>query len=100
MLNNGKVYENGGNNMSGNQKNNEVSVCIATSNGLFTGVFEKTAKIIEVINIIISEKGLDASDEFNLVHNGQILEPVQRTLVSFGLEGTVKLDLVAVGSGV
>lgn len=84
--------------MSGNDQ--EITLNVATPNGLFTGIFRKTAKVIEVIKAIITAKGLDASDDFDLVHNGQALKPEERPLVSFGLTGTVRLDLVAVGSGV
>ena len=78
----------------------EVTVEVATPKGLFTGVFAKTAKIKDVIEAAVNSLGLDASDTLELVHNGEVLQPVERTLVSFGLSGTVQLDLVATGSGV
>ena len=78
----------------------EVTLEIATPKGLFTDTFAKTTKIQDVINAAIAALGLDGGDSLELVHNGQVLQPVQRPLVSFGLEGTVQLDLVATGSGV
>jgi hypothetical protein len=48
----------------------------------------------------VEDKDLNSGDELELVHNGQVLEPNSRTLVSFGLSGTVQLELVATGSGV
>ncbi|MDA2928378.1 hypothetical protein MYX84_00270 [Acidobacteria bacterium AH-259-O06] len=78
----------------------ELTLEIATPKGLFVGTFSKTTKVEEVISTVITEKGLDGADSLELIHNGNVLEPVQRPLVSFGLEGTVQLELVATGSGV
>lgn len=78
----------------------EVVLEIGTPKGLFTGTFAKTAKIEEVIAAAVAAMGLDGGDSLELVHNGEVLRPVQRPLVSFGLEGTVQLELVATGSGV
>ena len=78
----------------------EVTVEVGTPKGLFTAIFAKTAKIAEVIAAAVSSLGLDGSDSLELVHNGEVLQPVQRTLVSFGLAGTVQLELVATGDGV
>lgn len=78
----------------------EVTLEIATPAGVFTGTFPKTTKIADVIAAVVADQGLDASDSLELVHNGTVLQPVQRPLVSFGLEGTVQLELVATGSGV
>src|SRR5262249_51878407 len=73
---------------------------IATPNGVFTQTFPKTAKVEEVIAAAVAAQHLAAGDAFDLVHNGVVLQPKQRTLVSFGLAGTVELELVAIGSGV
>lgn len=78
----------------------EVTLEISTPKGLFTGIFPKTAKVEEVIAAAVEAKGLDSGEALELVHNGQVLQPVQRPLVSFGLSGTVQLELVATGSGV
>ena len=78
----------------------EVTIDVATPKGLFTGTFPKTAKIADVIAAAVDSLGLDRGDTLELVHDGQPLTPIQRTLVSFGLAGTVQLELVATGSGV
>lgn len=52
------------------------------------------------VSHFVTAMGLDGGDPLELVHNGEVLQPVERPLVSFGLSGTVKLDLVATGSGV
>jgi hypothetical protein len=73
---------------------------IATPNGVFNGAFEKTAKVEDVIAAAVAAQHLAEGDAFDLVHNGEVLQPKQRPLVSFGLSGTVMLELVATGSGV
>ena len=78
----------------------EIIVEVGTPKGLFTGTFPKTAKVEDVITAAAASLGLDRGDTLELVHEGQPLEPVQRTLVSFGLAGTVQLELVATGEGV
>jgi hypothetical protein len=78
----------------------EIQLEIATPNGLFIGAFPKTAKVSEVIEVVVREKHLQSGDAFELIYNGNSLQPVQRPLVSFGLDGVVKLELVATGSGV
>jgi len=78
----------------------EVTLEIATPKGMFTGSFVKTAKVKDVIEAVVASLGLNRGDALELVHNGDVLQPVERPLVSFGLSGTVKLDLVATGSGV
>ena len=78
----------------------EVTLEIATPKGLFNGSFPKTKKISEVISTVVSSLGLDGRDALELVNNGSVLQPTERPLVSFGLAGTVQLDLVATGSGV
>lgn len=78
----------------------QVTLEIATPKGIFIGTFDKTTKIEEVISTAIKEEGLDGGDTFDLVHNGEVLQPTERPLVSFGLKDTVQLELVATGSGV
>ena len=78
----------------------EITLDIATPKGQFTASFPKTTKIKDVIATVIQEKQLDGGDQFDLVRNGKVLQPIERPLVSFGLEGTVQLELVATGSGV
>lgn len=77
-----------------------VTLIIATPKGTFQGEFPKTAKVKEVIEAVIEEKGLVKGDAFELFYEDKPLQPDERTLVSFVLAGTVNLDLVATGSGV
>ena len=78
----------------------EVTVEVGTPKGLFTGTFAKTAKIKEVIAAAVASLELDGGESLELVHDGEVLEPVERALVSFGFTGTVALQLVATGSAV
>ncbi len=78
----------------------QVTLEVATPNGVFAGTFPKTTKVGEVIDAVVDDRQLADGDSFELVHDGEVLQPVQRTLVSFGLTGTVLLELVATGSGV
>jgi hypothetical protein len=77
-----------------------VTLEIATPKGVYSAEFDKTAKVQEVIAAVTTAQGLESGDLLELVHNGQVLQPIERPLVSFGLEGTVQLELVATGSGV
>jgi hypothetical protein len=77
-----------------------VTLEVATPNGVFTGTFPKTTKVEDVIQAVVADRQLVAGDAFELVHDGEVLQPIQRPLVSFGLIGTVQLELVATGSGV
>ena len=77
-----------------------ITLDIATPNGVFTGTFDKTTKVEDVIVAVVAAQHLAEGDAFDLVHNGEVLQPKQRPIVSFGLSGTVKLELVATGSGV
>jgi hypothetical protein len=78
----------------------DVTIEAATPNGVFTGDFPKTTKVKDVISAIVEAQELADGDSFELVHDGEVLQPVERPLVSFGLTGTVMLELVATGSGV
>lgn len=78
----------------------QVTLEVATPNGVFVGTFPKTTKVEDVIGAVVKDRQLAAGDAFELVYNGEVLQPVQRPLVSFGLTGIVKLELVATGSGV
>lgn len=78
----------------------DITLEIATPNGTFTATFPKTTKVTEVIAAAVADRQLAQGDAFDLVHNGEVLQPVERPLVSFGLSGTVTLELVATGSGV
>jgi hypothetical protein len=78
----------------------EITLEIATPNGVFTRAFAKTTEVEDVIASVVKAQHLAGGDTFDLVHNGEVLQPKQRPLVSFGLSGTVMLELVATGSGV
>jgi hypothetical protein len=78
----------------------EVVLDIATPKGLFKAAFPKTTTIAKVIEVVVAEKHLDAKDKFELVRGDTVLQPIDHTLMSFGLHGTVCLELVATGSGV
>jgi hypothetical protein len=84
----------------GPKGNDDITLEVATSNGVFRGIFDKNTKIEDVIAAIIKDRELAQGDAFELRHGDTVLQPVQRPLVSFGLAGTVKLTLVATGSGV
>ena len=78
----------------------EVILDIATPKGSFRGEFPETTTVATVIDIVVEEKNLDRKDSFELVYGDKVLQPVERTLGSFGLHGKVDLELVATGSGV
>lgn len=78
----------------------QVTLEVATPNGIFVGTFPKTTKVEDVIEAVVEDRDLAEGDSFELVHDGEVLQPVERPLVSFGLSGTAMLELVATGSGV
>lgn len=82
------------------KEKNDINLEVATPNGVFRGTFDKNTKVEDVIAAIIRDRQLAEGDAFELHYGETILQPVQRPLVSFGLSGTVKLSLVATGSGV
>ena len=81
-------------------KSHEVLLDIATPKGPFEGIFDEKTKISQVIEIVVEKKDLNKKDTIELVHNGQVLQPTDRTLQSFGIKYKAKLELVATGSGV
>ena len=80
-------------------KHDDITLEVATPNGVFTGSFPNTTKVGEVIDAVVEDQELADGDSFELVYNEVVLQPVERPLVSFGLTGTVMLELVATGSG-
>jgi len=78
----------------------DITLEIATPNGIYTTTVPKTTKVSEVIAAAVEDRQLADGDSFDLVHEGEVLQPVERPLVSFGLSGHVQLELVATGSGV
>lgn len=81
-------------------KENILNLEVATPNGVYRGTFPMTAKVEDVIQAVVRDRDLAEGDAFELFFGETQLQPVQRTLVSFGLEGEVTLSLVATGSGV
>lgn len=84
----------------GPKDKDDITVEVATPNGVFRGTFDKNTKVADVIAAIVADRQLADGDSFELFFGETQLEPVQRPLVSFGLKGSVKLTLVATGSGV
>lgn len=78
----------------------DIQLSIATPTGVYDWAGPKTTKVEEVIAQTIQAMGLDGGDKFELVHQGKVLSPVERPLVSFGIETGAKLELVATGTGV
>jgi len=78
----------------------DITLSVATPAGLFTHTFPKTAKVEDVIAAAVAAMNLATGDAFELAFNGTVLQPVQRTLVSFQLEDGSDVDLVATGSAV
>jgi hypothetical protein len=81
-------------------RDHEILLNIATPKGLFEGIFHETTKVSTVIEIVVEKKQLDRKDTFELVHGDKVLQPVDRTLETFGLKHKANLELVATGSGV
>jgi len=83
-----------------NLKHHEILLKIATPKGLFVGIFQDSTTVATVIETVVDKKDLDRKDTFELVHGETVLQPVDRTLESFGLKRNADLELVAQGSGV
>lgn len=81
-------------------KRDEVSLDVATPKGPFRHPYPGSTSVGAVIEDIITAKELDRKDSFELIYGETVLQPVNRTLASFGLHGHAKLELVATGSGV
>ena len=77
-----------------------IKLEIATPTGLFTGNFPLRKTVEEVILRVVRKMGLDRSEAFDLVFEESVLQPIDQTLSSFGLEDCAELELVATGSGV
>lgn len=78
----------------------EILLKIATPKGLFAGIFHDSTTVATVIETVVDKKDLSRKDTFELVHGETVLQPVDRTLESFGLKRKADLELVATGSGV
>ena len=78
---------------------NKITLKVTTSAGIYEGTFEETAKVYEVIAVIVKEKHLVEGDAFELALDGVVLASDQ-PLSSFHLDDGTVLDLIASGSGV
>ncbi|RWP30305.1 hypothetical protein [Mesorhizobium sp.] len=79
----------------------DVVLEIATPSGVFRGSFDKNDKVEKVIKEVVKDRDLAEGDAFELYLGDVHLDPINRPLVSFGLnKGKYKLTLVATGSGV
>jgi hypothetical protein len=83
-----------------NLKPHEILLKIATPKGLFAGIFHDSTTVATVIETVVDKKDLSRKDTFELVHGETVLQPVNRTLETFGLKRKADLELVAQGSGV
>ncbi len=83
------------------RREHELVLKIGTPNGAFRAVFPKAVTVADVIEAAIKEKKLDGKvDQFELHHGDKLLEPTDRTVISFGVESGDTLLLTATGSGV
>ena len=62
--------------------------------------FQFSERNVQVLHDVCSQMQLDPHGRFDLVHEGTVLQPTERPIVSFGLKDGAKLELVATGSGV
>lgn len=83
-----------------NLKSHEILLQIATPKGFFVGIFRDSTMVATVIETVVEKKDLSRKDTFELVRGETVLQPVNRTLESFGLKCKADLELVAQGSGV
>ena len=78
-----------------------LTLKIGTPKGAFTAEFKKTATVLDVIKAAIQEKGLGGEPgDFEVFHGDNPLVPVERPLVSFGLNDGDELLVTAQGEGV
>ena len=77
----------------------KLTLKVATPAGVYEGIFEETAKVDEVIAIIVKAMKLAEGDAFELAFEGTPLAP-DRPIGSFDLSDNAVLDLIASGSAV
>ena len=77
----------------------KITLKVATPAGVYEGTFEETAKVYEVIAIIVKEMNLAEGDAFELAFDGKPLASA-RPIGDFGLKDGAVLDLIASGSAV
>lgn len=83
-------------------KDQTISIVVKTTRGSGTFSFEKTAKVEEVIQTVREHFELTGDGTFTLIRSSdqEQLVPVERTLVSFGLEDGDELVLTGGGTNV
>ena len=77
----------------------KITLKVATPAGVYEGTFEETAKVSEVIAIIVKEMKLAEGDAFELAFDGKPLAS-DHPIGSFDLKDGAVLDLIASGSAV
>lgn len=77
----------------------DITLDIGTPAGRFVQEFPKTTKVSDVIAITIEAMSLDPNEQFDLVHEGTVLDR-NRPIVSYHFDDGTRLELVATGSGV
>ena len=76
-----------------------ITLDIGTPAGRFVQEFPKTTKVGDVITAAIEAMNLDPNEQFDLVHEGAVLDR-NRPVVSYHFGDGTRLELVATGSGV
>ena len=77
----------------------KITLKIATPAGIYEGTFDVTAKIHDVIEVVVKEKNLAEGDAFELVLDGGVLD-IDLTLSSLDIKDGTVLQLIASGSAV
>ena len=77
----------------------KLTLKVATPAGVYEDTFEETAKVDEVIAIIVKAMNLAEGDAFELAFDGKPLAPGCK-IGSFDLSDNAVLDLIASGSAV
>ena len=77
----------------------KITLKIATPAGVYEGIFEETAKVSEIIAIIVKEMKLAEGDAFELAFDGKSLAS-DHPIGDFSLKDGAVLDLIASGSAV
>ena len=77
----------------------KITLKVATPAGVYDGTFEETAKVHEVIGIIVKAMNLKVGDVFELARDGDPLA-ADCPIGSFDIKDGEVLDLIASGSAV
>ena len=77
----------------------KITLKVATPAGIYEGTFDVTAKIHDVIEVVVKEKNLAEGDAFELVLDGGVLD-IDLTLSSLDIKDGTVLQLIASGSAV